>query len=117
MPCRGRAVGGIFGRDKGECECQLRNPIRTAEAVAPSLLWIDEIEKGFAGATVEAHDTGVSARVLGTFLTWMQEKQKPVFVVATANQIRNLHPQLLRKGRFDELFLVDRHRTTERDEI
>src|SRR5439155_16165271 len=70
-------------------------------------LWIDEIEKGFAGSTAEGHDTGVSARVLGTFLTWLQEKTKPVFVLATANSIRNLPPELLRKGRFDELFFID----------
>ena len=105
MPLLRLDVGRIFGRYIGESEAAIRTAIRTAEAVAPSILWIDEIEKGFAGATVEAHDTGVSARVLGTFLTWMQEKGKPVFVVATANQVRNLPPELLRKGRFDELFL------------
>jgi SpoVK/Ycf46/Vps4 family AAA+-type ATPase len=81
------------------------------------VLWIDEIEKGFAGASSEAHDTGVSARILGTFLTWMQEKRKPVFVFATANQIRNLPPELLRKGRFDELFFVDLPSPAERAEI
>lgn len=117
MPLLRMDVGRIFGKFIGESEAAIRSAIRTAEAVAPSILWIDEIEKGFAGATVEAHDTGVGARVLGTFLTWLQEKQKPVFVVATANQIRNLPPELLRKGRFDELFFVDIPSPEEREEI
>jgi AAA+ superfamily predicted ATPase len=107
MPLLRLDVGRVFGKYIGESEAAIRQATRTAEAVAPSILWIDEIEKGFAGASHDAHDTGVSARVLGTFLTWLQEKQKPVFVVATANQIRNLPPELLRKGRFDELFFVD----------
>src|SRR5205085_2189601 len=117
MPLLRLDVGRIFGRYIGESEAAIRSAIRTAEAVAPSILWIDEIEKGFAGATSEAHDTGVSARVLGTFLTWMQEKKKPVFVFATANQIRTLPPELLRKGRFDELFFVDLPSQSEREEI
>lgn len=117
MPLLRLDVGRIFGRYIGESEAAIRRVIQTAEAVAPAVLWIDEIEKGFAGATSEAHDTGVSARVLGTFLTWMQEKQKPVFVFATANQIRTLPPELLRKGRFDELFFVDLPSQSEREEI
>ena len=68
----------------------------------PVILWIDEIEKGFAGSTTEGHDTGVAARVLGTFLTWLQEKKKPVFVLATANSIRTLPPELLRQPRRDD---------------
>ncbi len=107
MPLLRMDVGRLFGKYIGESEAAIRRAIQTAEAVAPSLLWIDEIEKGFAGASSEALDTGVSARVLGTFLTWLQEKRKPVFVIATANQVRNLPPELLRKGRFDELFFVD----------
>lgn len=117
MPLLRLDVGRIFGKFIGESEAAIRSAIRTAEAVAPSILWIDEIEKGFAGATTESHDAGVSARVLGTFLTWMQEKQKPVFVVATANHVRNLPPELLRKGRFDELFFVDLPTPEERAEI
>ncbi|NRT84045.1 SpoVK/Ycf46/Vps4 family AAA+-type ATPase, partial [Clostridium beijerinckii] len=78
--------------------------IKTAEAVAPSILWIDEIEKGFSGASSSSGDSGTSTRIFGTFLTWMQEKTKPVFVVATANNINSLPSELLRKGRFDEIF-------------
>jgi AAA+ superfamily predicted ATPase len=107
MPLLRLDVGRVFGRYIGESEAAIRRVTQTAEAVAPSILWIDEIEKGFAGSTSDASDAGVSARVLGTFLTWLQEKRKPVFVFATANQIRSLPPELLRKGRFDELFFVD----------
>src|SRR3569833_3587097 len=117
MPLLRLDVGRVFGKYIGESESAIRRAVQTAEAVAPSILWIDEIEKGFAGATSEAHDTGVSARVLGTFLTWLQEKRKPVFVFATANQVRNLPPELLRKGRFDELFFVDLPGREERAEI
>ncbi|HEU4753193.1 MAG TPA: AAA family ATPase, partial [Armatimonadota bacterium] len=107
MPLLRLDVGRVFGRYIGESEAAIRRVTQTAEAVAPAILWIDEIEKGFAGAGADSVDAGVSARVLGTFLTWLQEKRKPVFVFATANQIRNLPPELLRKGRFDELFFVD----------
>jgi AAA+ superfamily predicted ATPase len=117
MPLLRLDVGRVFGKYIGESEAGIRNAIRTAEAVAPAILWIDEIEKGFAGATADGHDTGVSARVLGTFLTWLQEKKKPVFVLATANSIRNLPPELLRKGRFDELFFVDLPGRAEREAI
>jgi hypothetical protein len=117
MPLLRLDVGRVFGKYIGESEAAIRRAIHTAEAAAPCLLWIDELEKGFAGAASEAHDTGVSARVLGTFLTWMQEKEAPVFVVATANQIRNLPAELLRKGRFDELFFVDLPALEERAEI
>ena len=117
MPLLRLDVGRVFGKYIGESEAAIRRVTQTAEAVAPCILWIDEIEKGFAGSTTEAHDTGVTARVLGTFLTWLQEKRKPVFVFATANQIRNLPPELLRKGRFDELFFVDLPGEAERAEI
>jgi AAA+ superfamily predicted ATPase len=117
MPLLRLDLGRVFGKYIGESEAAIRRVAQTAEAVAPAILWIDEIEKGFAGASSEAHDTGVSARVLGSFLTWMQEKRKPVFVFATANQIRNLPPELLRKGRFDELFFVDLPNAAERAEI
>lgn len=110
-------VGRLFGKFIGESEAAIRQVTRTAESVAPAILWIDEIEKGFAGASSESHDTGVSARVLGTFLTWLQEHQSPVFVVATANQIRHLPPELLRRGRFDELFFVDLPSAEDRREI
>jgi SpoVK/Ycf46/Vps4 family AAA+-type ATPase len=117
MPLLRLDVGRVFGKYIGESEAGIRNAIRTAEAVAPAILWIDEIEKGFAGSTADGHDTGVSARVLGTFLTWLQEKKKPVFVLATANSIRNLPPELLRKGRFDELFFIDLPGLAEREAI
>jgi SpoVK/Ycf46/Vps4 family AAA+-type ATPase len=90
--------------------------IKVAEAVAPCVLWIDEIEKGFAGATTGL-DSGVGARVMGTVLTWMQEKSAPVFVYATANRVDMLPPELLRKGRFDEIFFVDLPNKEERKEI
>jgi SpoVK/Ycf46/Vps4 family AAA+-type ATPase len=117
MPLLRLDVGRVFGRYIGESEAGIRAAIRTAEAIAPAILWIDEIEKGFAGAVTQAHDTGVSARVLGTFLTWLQEKRRPVFVVATANTIYQLPPELLRKGRFDELFFVDLPSREERQQI
>jgi len=86
-----------------------------AEALAPSVLWIDEIEKGFA--TGGEHDGGVSTRLLGTFLTWLQERGAPVFVVATANDLDHVPPELLRKGRFDEVFFVDLPDADERTAI
>ena len=118
MPLLRMDVGRLFGRYIGESEAQIRRALRTAESVAPCILWVDEIEKGFAGAASSGvGDSGVSARVLATFLTWMQEKSAPVFVFATANQIRNLPPELLRKGRFDELFFVDIPTDGEREAI
>lgn len=110
-------VGKVFGRYVGESEDAIRRVLKTAESVAPALLWIDEIEKGFAGSTDGASDSGVSARVLGSFLTWMQEKKAPVFVIATANNIRALPPEILRKGRFDEIFFIDLPSIEEREEI
>ncbi len=94
-------VAAVFGSRSGREEDSLRETVRVAESLAPAVLWIDEIEKGFAGRG----DAGGEA--FGAFLTWMQEKQKPVFVVATANEVRVLPPELLRKGRFDEIFFVD----------
>ncbi|MCS4525217.1 AAA family ATPase [Clostridium botulinum] len=99
-------MGKIFSGVVGSSEENMRKAIKTAEAVSPSILWIDEIEKGFGGAS-SSGDSGTSMRIFGTFLTWMQEKIKPVFVVATANNISNLPSELLRKGRFDEIFFVD----------
>ncbi|MEV6301119.1 AAA family ATPase [Actinoplanes sp. NPDC051861] len=98
-------IGRVFSGLVGSSEHNMRTALRTAEAVAPCVLWVDEIEKGFAGGT--AGDSGTGARVFGTFLTWMQEKQRPVFVIATANDFDGLPPELLRKGRFDETFFVD----------
>jgi SpoVK/Ycf46/Vps4 family AAA+-type ATPase len=99
-------IGKIFAGLVGSSEQNMRTAIRTAEAIAPCVLWIDEIEKGFSGASGTG-DSGTSSRVFGSFLTWMQEKTKSVFVIATANNIDKLPPEFLRKGRFDEIFFVD----------
>lgn len=111
-------VGKIFTKLMGESESNARKVIEVAETVAPCILWIDEIEKGMAGVRSSGElDSGVTARVTGTLLTWMQEKTAPVFVVATANDITKLPPELLRKGRFDEIFFVDLPNNEERTEI
>lgn len=110
-------MGKIFAGLVGASEENARKVIDTAEAVAPCVLWLDEIEKGFAGSSGGSMDSGVGARVLGTFLTWMQEKKSAVFVYATANDVSALPPELLRKGRFDEIFSVMLPNTTERKEI
>ncbi|MBE7706419.1 MAG: AAA family ATPase [Cyanobacteria bacterium SIG30] len=111
-------LGKIFSGIVGSSEENMRRAIQTAEAVAPSILWVDEIEKGLAGVGSGSNgDSGTSARIFGTFLTWMQEKTAPVFVIATANNIHNLPPELLRKGRFDEIFFVDLPTEKERYEI
>lgn len=109
-------LGKIFSGLVGSSEENMRRAISTAEAVAPSILWIDEIEKGLSGVN-SGNDSGVSSRIFGQFLTWMQEKESPVFVIATANNINNLPPELMRKGRFDEIFFVDIPTLNERMEI
>jgi SpoVK/Ycf46/Vps4 family AAA+-type ATPase len=98
-------VGRLFGGVVGESESRTRQMIQLAEALAPCILWIDEIDKAFAGLDSRG-DAGTSSRVFGTFITWMAEKKSAVFVVATANNIQSLPPELLRKGRFDEIFFV-----------
>jgi len=108
--------GKVFSGLVGSSEENMRRALATAEAVAPSILWIDEIEKGLSGLGSNG-DSGVSSRIFGQFLTWMQEKEAPVFVIATANNISNLPPELLRKGRFDEIFFVDLPTLEERKEI
>ncbi|WP_193211168.1 AAA family ATPase [Luteolibacter marinus] len=111
-------MGRVFGGIVGQSEANLRSVIRTAEAIAPCVLWIDEIEKGFGSSTGgSGSDGGTSARVFGSFLSWMQEKDKPVFVVATANDVSQLPPEFLRKGRFDEMFFVDLPDAAERAAI
>ena len=109
-------LGKIFSGIVGSSEENMRKAIATVEAVAPAILWVDEIEKGLNGVS-SSNDSGVSSRIFGTFLTWMQEKTAPVFVIATANNISKLPPELLRKGRFDEIFFVDLPTLTEREEI
>lgn len=96
--------GCLYNKYFGETERNLREALRLAEQMAPCVLWMDEVEKGLATGEM---DGGVSQRVLGTLLTWMAERTAPVFMVATANAIDRLPPELLRKGRFDELFFVD----------
>ncbi|WP_089252198.1 AAA family ATPase [Asanoa hainanensis] len=108
-------IGRVFSGLVGSSEQNMRSAIRTAEAVSPCVLWIDEIEKGFAATG--AGDSGTSSRVFGSFLTWLQEKNRPVFVIATANEIESLPPELLRKGRFDEVFFVDLPTRAERGSI
>jgi SpoVK/Ycf46/Vps4 family AAA+-type ATPase len=101
-------VGRVFSDLVGSSERNVREAIKVAESVAPCILWVDEIEKAFAGTQSSAFsDAGTSARVFGTFLTWLQEKEAPVFVIATANNIHLLPPELLRKGRLDDIFFVD----------
>lgn len=99
-------IGSIFEGVVGSSERNMREVIRTAESISPCILWIDEIEKAFAGIG-SSGDSGVGTRLFGTFLTWMQDKTSFVFVIATANNISNLPPEFMRKGRFDEIFFVD----------
>ena len=99
--------GVLFDRFIGESERRLRDALKQAEMMAPVILWIDEIEKGFASAASQSVDGGLSKRMFGTLLTWMQEHHAPVFLIATANDIEALPPELLRKGRFDEIFFID----------
>ena len=110
-------AGRLYDKYIGETERNLRRAIATAESMAPAVLWIDEIEKAFATGGGGDTDGGLSRRVLGTFLTWLQEKKAPVFVVATANDLSILPPELLRKGRFDEIFFVDLPDAGERADI
>lgn len=114
MPLLKLDMGKIFGKYVGDSEANIRQALKTAEAIAPCVLWIDEIEKGLSGG---GSDGGTTSRVFGNILTWMQDKTAPVFVFATANNIRNLPPELLRKGRFDEIFFVDLPDFEERKKI
>ena len=107
-------VGALFGGLVGESEANTRRALQLAEAVAPCVLWIDEIEKALS---VGEGDGGTGQRVLAKLLTWMQDKRQPVFIVATANQIERLPPELLRRGRFDEIFFLDLPNATERKAI
>jgi SpoVK/Ycf46/Vps4 family AAA+-type ATPase len=111
-------VGRLFASLVGSSEENLRNAIKVAESIAPVVLWVDEIEKGFSGVgSSNMSDAGTAARVFGSFITWLQEKQAPVFVIATANSVEHLPPELVRKGRFDEIFFVDLPDLQERIDI
>ena len=109
-------VSKVFNMYMGNSESNMREAIKTAEAISPCILWIDEIEKGFSGLG-NGGDSGTSSRIFGTFLSWMQEKTKPVFVVATANNIAGLPSEMMRKGRFDEIFFIDLPTFNERKQI
>lgn len=110
-------VGRVFGGLVGESEENMRRVIQTVEAIGNCVLWIDEMEKAFAGMGGSSTDGGTSQRVFGSFITWMQEKTAPCFIVATVNRIEGLPPELLRKGRFDEIFFVGLPQRKEREEI
>ena len=110
-------MGRLMGKYVGESENNLRQAIALAEAISPCVLWIDELEKAFAGIGGNGGGADVTTRLFGNFLTWMQEKDNPVFVVATANDITKLPPELLRKGRFDEIFYVGLPKDEEREMI
>src|SRR6185503_17482572 len=98
--------GSLYSKWHGESEKNLRDSLRAAESLAPCVLWVDEIEKALAAGAGDG-DSGVSRRVLGTFLTWLAEPRARIFVMATANDVQALPPELIRKGRFDEIFFVD----------
>ena len=118
MPLLRLDVGKVFSSLVGSSEENIRKAIKTAEAVAPSILWLDELEKGFSGTKSSGQsDAGTTARVFASFITWLQEKESPVFVIATANDVSMLPPELLRKGRFDEIFFVDLPSPEERTDI
>jgi len=110
-------VGRLFAGLVGESESRTRQMIQLSEALSPCVLWIDEIDKAFSSNSDGRGDAGTTGRVFGTLLTWMAEKNSPVFIVATANNIRQLPPELLRKGRFDEVFFVGLPNQTERQAI
>jgi len=117
MPLLRLDMGALRSKYVGESEGNIRKALKVAETVSPCILWADEIEKALAGAGGPAGDGGVAADALGTLLSWMQEREGNVFVIATANEIRGLPPELLRKGRFDEIFWVDLPTRVEREEI
>lgn len=108
-------VGRLLGKYVGESEENMRKALKLSESISPCVLWIDELEKAFAGVGLEGGD--VTTRLFGQFLTWMQEKENTVFIVATANDISKIPPEFLRKGRFDELFFVDLPNDEERRKI
>ena len=110
-------VGRLLGKYVGESEENMRKALKLSEAISPCVLWIDEIEKAFAGIGGDGGGNDVTTRLFGQFLTWMQEKENTVFIVATANDISKMPPEFLRKGRFDELFFVDLPNGEERRKI
>jgi SpoVK/Ycf46/Vps4 family AAA+-type ATPase len=110
-------MGALRSKYVGESEANIRKALQVAETVSPCILWLDELEKALGGATQGAADGGVSADALGAILLWLQERTVPVVVVATANNVDALPPELMRKGRFDEMFFVDLPQPVERAAI
>ena len=117
MPLLRLDPGMLYQKFIGESESQLRQALSQAESMAPVILWIDEIEKAFASASASSSDGGLSKRMFGTLLAWMQDHRHPIFIIATANDISALPPELMRKGRFDEVFFVDLPSAAAREQI
>ncbi len=117
MPLMRMDPGVLYQKYIGESEARLREALRQAESMAPVILWIDEIEKAFASASSDSADGGLSQRMFGTLLSWMQDHRHPIFLIATANNLAQLPPELMRKGRFDEIFFVDLPGPAEREVI
>ncbi len=117
MPLLRLDPGMLYQKFIGESESQLRQALSQAESMAPVILWIDEIEKAFASASSSSADGGLSKRMFGTLLAWMQDHHHPIFIIATANDISALPPELMRKGRFDEVFFVDLPNSVAREQI
>lgn len=117
MPLLRLDPGVLYQKYIGESESRLRDALAQAEAMAPAVLWIDEIEKAFASVGADSADGGLSQRMFGTLLTWMQDHRHPIFLVATANDISRLPPELMRKGRFDEIFFIDLPSAESREQI
>jgi len=109
--------GVLYQKFIGESEARLREALRQAESMSPVVLWVDEIEKAFASASADSADGGLSQRMFGTLLSWMQDHRAPIFLIATANNLDQLPPELMRKGRFDEIFFVDLPEPKERETI
>jgi SpoVK/Ycf46/Vps4 family AAA+-type ATPase len=117
MPLMRMDPGVLYQKFIGESEARLREALQQAESMAPVVLWIDEIEKAFASASADSADGGLSQRMFGTLLSWMQDHRHPIFLIATANNLAQLPPELMRKGRFDEIFFVDLPGPAEREAI
>jgi SpoVK/Ycf46/Vps4 family AAA+-type ATPase len=110
-------ISSLLSADRGSSEKNMREALRTVENVAPAVLWLDEVEKAFGGVGNEGGGDGTLTRIFGSFLTWLQDQTKPIFVMATANSVTNLPPELLRRGRFDELFFINLPNYHERQQI
>jgi len=107
----------LLSGERGSSEKNLRDVLRTIETIAPTVLWLDEVEKAFSGVSTEGGGDGTLTRLFGTFLTWLQDHGKPIFVIATANSVASLPPEMLRRGRFDELFFINLPNYHERKDI